>query len=218
MQHFSVIHDGSDQGWQAAYLAFHMAARLGAPLRALLTESPAEKKAHAQRATQIEVGGRAAGVAVESRLITDFSVANIVENCKGTNGLFVPRRLIPDEKTAHRFLRALSCPLWLVSMESAMDGMVMLIGDYASDEALIHYAMTLSGRIQLPLTGLVQQNEFPSISKSNPDIIWQPIPDLTPLAIATALKQVNASLLFLSIAYFSLADELPINCVIYPAS
>jgi hypothetical protein len=218
MQHFTVIHDGSDQGWQAAYLAFHIATLLGAPLRALLTESPTDKKAHAQRAAQIEVGGRAAGVAVESRLISDFSVANIVENCEGTNGLFIPRRLVPNEKTAHRFLEALSCPLWLVSMESAMDGMVMLISDSASDEALIHYAMTLSGRIQLPLTGFVHQNKFPSISKSEPDIAWQPIADFTPLAIATALKQVNASLLFLSIVYFSLVDELPGNCVIYPAS
>lgn len=218
MQHFTVIHDDSDLGWQAAYLAFHIAARLGAPLRALLIESPTDKKARAQRASQIEVGGRAAGVAVESRSIRNFSVANIVENCKGTNGLFIPRRLIPDEDTARRFLEALSCPLWLVSMKSAMDGMVVLIGDSASDEALIRYALTLSVRIQLPLTGFVHQNEFPTISKSNPDIPWQALPDLTSLELTAALEQVKASLLFLSISHFSLTEESPVNCIVFPGA
>ena len=103
-------------------------------------------------------------------------------------------------------------------METAMDGMAVLIGDPTSEEALIHYATTLSGRIQLPLTGFVHQNEFPSISKSDPDIAWQPLPDLTPIEVTTALKQVDVSLLFLSISYFFLTDDLPINCVIYPAS
>jgi len=141
-----------------------------------------------------------------------------VENCKGTNGLFIPRRLIPGEDTARRFLEALSCPLWLVSMESAMDGMVVLIGDSASDEALTRYALTLSVRIQLPLTGFVHQNEFPTISKSNPDIPWQALPDLTSVELTAALEQVKASLLFLSISHFSLTEESPINCIVFPGA
>lgn len=218
MQHFTVLQDDSQQGWQATYLAFHIASRLGAPLRALLTESSSDEKVRVQRAAQVEVGGRAAGVTVETRLITDFSVATVAENCSNTNGLFISHRLISDEKTAHRFLKVLSCPLWLVSMESAMDGMAVLIGDPTSDEALTHYAMTLSGRIQLPLTGLVYKNKISLISESNPAINWQALTELTSIEVTTTLKQVNASLLFLSIAHFSLTDELPINCVIYPES
>lgn len=218
MQHFTVIHDGSDQGWQAAYLAFYISALLGAPLRALLTESSTDKKAHVQRATQVEVGARAAGVAVESRLITKFSVTDVVENSNNSDGLFVPRHLILDEETARRFLEALSCPLWLVSIESEMSGVAVLIGDPASDETLFRYATTLSNRIQLPLTGFVHNNEHPLISKSNPDIPWQVLSDWTPAEIAVALKQVKASLLFLSVSHFSLTDKLPINCVVYPVA
>jgi len=218
MQHFTVLQDDSQQGWQAAYLAFHIASRLGAPLRALLTESSSDENAHAQRAAQVKVGGRAAGVTVETRLITDFSVTTVAENCSNTNGLFVPRRLIPDEKAARRFLKALSCPLWLVSMESAMGGMAVLIGDSVLDEALTQYAMTLSGRIQLPLTGFVHKDKLSLISKSTPGISWQSLTDLTSIEIATALKRIKASLLFLSISRFSLTVEAPVNCVIFPVA
>jgi len=220
MQHFTVIHDGNDQGWQAAYLAFHIAARLGAPLRALIIESH-DKKADAQRAAQVEVGGRAAGVSVESRLITDFSLSRVTEHFTISNGLFIPRRLIPDEKTARRFMGALSCPLWLVSTESAesaMDGMALLIGDSASDNALSDYATILAHRIQLPITGFVHKNNLSRVTKSNPDISWHPLQSLTSGEISKALKQVDASLLFLPIFHFSLIDKLRINCVVYPAS
>lgn len=216
MQHFTVLQDDSQQGWHAAYLAFHIASRLGAPLRVLLTESFPDDNAHLQRAAQVKVGGRAAGVSVETRLIKDFSVTTVMENCSNTNGLFIPRRLIPDEKAARRFLKALSCPLWLVSMKSAMEGMAVLIGDSSMDKALTHYAMTLAVRIQLPLTGFVHKDEYPLISKSNPNIIWQSLTGLTSLEIATALKQVKASLLFLSISHFSLTVDMPVNTIIFP--
>ena len=99
-----------------------------------------------------------------------------------------------------------------------MDGMAVLIGDPALDEALTRYAMTLSGRIKLPLAGFVHKDEYSLISKSNPDIIWQALTELSSIEITTALSQVNASLLFLSIAHFSLTDKLPINFVIYTES
>jgi hypothetical protein len=217
MQHFTVLHDGSGQGWQAAYLAFHIASRLGAPLRALLFESSPDKKALMQKAAQVEVGARAADVAVETRLIPHFSVADVAENSKDSNGLFIPRHLVSDENAARQFLEALSYPIWLVSMESTMNGMAMLIGDPDADEAMTHYATVLSKRIQLSLTGFAHKNEIPLISKPDEDIAWQPLIELTPVEITAALKRVDASLLFLSISQFSLTDELPVNCVIYPA-
>lgn len=216
MQHFTVLQDDSQQGWQAAYLAFHIASRLGAPLRVLLTESSSDENDHAQRAAQVKVGGRAAGVSVETRLLTDFSVNTVAENCSNTNGLFIPRRLIPDEKAARRFLQAISCPLWIVSMESAMEGMAVLRGESSLEQSLTDYALALSGRIQLPLTGLVHRDQHSLISKSYPDIPWQSLPDLTSIEITTVLKRVKASLLFLSISLFSLTVETPVNCVIFP--
>lgn len=212
MQHFTVIHDGSDQGWQAAYLAFHISALLGAPLRALLTDSSIDKK------VQVEVGGRAAGVVMESRLIKEFSVTAVVENSNHSDGLFVPRHLIPDENTARRFLEALSRPLWLVSIESEMNGMAVLIGNPASDGTMIRYASILSHRIQQPLNGFVHKNEYPLVSKSNPDIPWQELPELTLVGVTAALKRVKASLLLLSLSHFSLVDASLVNCVIFPTA
>jgi hypothetical protein len=69
----------------------------------------------------------------------------------------------------------------------------------------------------LSLTGFAHKNEIPLISKPDKDIAWQPLIELTPVEITAALKRVDASLLFLSISQFSLTDELPVNCVIYPA-
>jgi len=66
MQRFTLLHDGSPQAWQAAYLAFHIAAQLGAPLRVLLFDADDDQDMLAKNASQIEVGGHAAGVNVRT--------------------------------------------------------------------------------------------------------------------------------------------------------
>jgi hypothetical protein len=117
MQRFTLLHDGSDQGWQAAYLAFHIAAQLGAPLFALLVGSASDEKILARNASQVEVGGRAAGLVIKTRLVTEFSVDIVEENVADSDGLFVPRRLIPDEERLHparsgSFRKRRKCTRW----------------------------------------------------------------------------------------------------------
>jgi len=106
MQRFTLIHNGSQQGWQAAYLAFHIAAQLGAPLLVWLVDSATDKKVLAQRATQVEVGGRAAGVAIETRLVMEFPIRTLVENKSTVDGIFLPHQLIPNGETAARLLES----------------------------------------------------------------------------------------------------------------
>ena len=130
MQRFTLIHDGSRHGWQAAYLAFYVAAQLGAPLQVLLVASDNDKNTLAKQAAQVEVGGHAAGVAIGTQLISEFSIGTVIEASGNINGLFVPHHLIPDEKTARHFLKALDCPLWLVSEESETNGTAVLVGDF----------------------------------------------------------------------------------------
>ena len=68
MQRFSLIHDGSEQGWQAAYLAFNISARFGAPLLALLVKSDLPTSLLQKRAAQVRVGGNAAKLVIETKL------------------------------------------------------------------------------------------------------------------------------------------------------
>jgi hypothetical protein len=216
MQRFTLIHDGSKQGWQAAYLAFYVAAQLGAPLQVLMVISNGDTNTLAKRAAQVEVGGHAAGVAIGTQLIADFSIDSVVEASGRGNGLFVPSRLIPDEKTARGFLEALSCPLWLVSKEAETNGMAMLVGDPVAEETMINYAIALSNRTQQSLNGFILEDEFAHVKKANSDLAWQRLPNFSPPTVSTVLKQVDVSLLILPLIRFSLSDELSFNCVIYP--
>ncbi|MGD8404875.1 MAG: hypothetical protein PVJ21_14540 [Anaerolineales bacterium] len=216
MQRFTLIHDGSKQGWQAAYLAFYVAAQLGAPLQVLMVISNSDTNTLAKRAAQVEVGGHAAGVAITTQTIAEFSINAVAEASSKSNGLFVPSRLISDKKTARDFLEVLSCPLWLVSKESETNGIAMLAGNPIVEETMINYAIALSHRIQQPLNGFVLESEFAHFKKTNSEVAWHQLPDFSPPTVSTVLKQVNVSLLILPLARFSISDELSFNCVIYP--
>lgn len=216
MQRFTLIHDGSNQGWQAAYLAFHVASRLGAPLQALLVDSVTEKQTLAQRATQIEVGGRAAGVVIETRLVGDFSLEVVSENAAGTDGLFIPARFIPDEKTVSQCLEALSCPLWIVSRTGEVRDIALLVNDLVADEGVIHYSNTLSYRLQEALTVIVGAGEqIPS--KHDSDLNWESIPSFSLPEIRTTLNHLKTKLLFLPASNAWVVNKLDCNCVVCPA-
>ena len=216
MQRFTLIHDGSDQGWQAAYLAFHIAARLGSPLLVLLVNSAADKETLIQRSAQVKVGGRAAGLAIETRLVMEFSIDMVLANVSSIDGLFVPQRLIPNEETAERLLEALPCPMWVVAKDSETYEMAVLVDDFAADEKAISYATNLSHRIQQPLTGLIRESEFELTSDVDASITWIPLPNFSSVEVSTAMNQLGAGLLFLPVSRFSLVKELPFTCVICP--
>ena len=216
MQRFSLIHDGSEQGWQAAYLAFNISARFGAPLLALLVGSDLPHGLLAKRAAQVKVGGNAAKVAIETKLIPEISVNAVAKESKNINGLFVPRHLIPNEQFAHNLLRDLSCPLWVVSKEADLHGIGMLVENPTVQKALINFAINLSHRIQQPLIKLVTNNNYSSIPKSDTTGRWIPVQEFTQEGIMASLSQVETNLLIFSSTNFSLVNEIPINCIIFP--
>jgi len=216
MQRFTLLHDGSEQGWQSAYQAFHIATQLGAPLSVLLVDGTDDKDALVKRATQIEIGGRAAGIAIETKIITEISVEAVVANNTKSDGLFIPRSLISDRLAVRKLLQVSSCPLWIVSKESEMHGMAVLVDNSVVDEALVHYAAILSHRIQQPLTGLIREGELEKLKKSDASIHWSPLPDFSPAGIATALNRLDIDLCFFPSSKLSQIDELGINCVVVP--
>jgi hypothetical protein len=217
MQRFTLLHDGSNHGWQAVYLAFHLSARLGAPLLVLLVDSAIDREMIVQRTNQVEVGGRAAGVVIGTRLVTDFSVKVVAENAAGSDGLFAPRQLIQDGKHAARFLEALSCPLWIVSKESEMRNMAVMVNKAAADKGLIDYTATLSHRLQESLIGLARENAVATMRDLYAHLSWHPLHDFSPAKIAATLDELDNDILFLPVSVISLVNELPVNCVVYPA-
>ncbi|MFZ0548366.1 MAG: hypothetical protein WAM60_23160 [Candidatus Promineifilaceae bacterium] len=217
MQRFTLFHDGSNQGWQVVYLAYHVAARLGASLLVLLVDPTIDNEMIAQRAAQVEVGGRAAGLAIRSRLITDFTVEMVAKHASGSAGLFVPGRLIQVEKSADQLLEALSCPLWIVSEDSEIHKMALLVNDVVAEKGLIDYTTSLSNRLQEPLIGLVQEDKLATARAYDVTLPWWPLPDFSSDQIDALLNQLGYNILFLPISEINLVFDLSINCVVYPA-
>lgn len=220
MQRYTLIHDGSDQSWQATYLAFHIAARLGAPLQAFFIDSGSDKATLSQRAAQVEISGRAAGVTTTSHLLPDFSVDTLREYLPATDGLFLPAHLTPVREVVARFLEAVSCPLWIVSKVSEIpeiNEMAVWVNDPVRDLPLINYSKAVSHRLQQSLTGLIEESKLSLIPDSEtPTFKWRTLPSLRLAEILPMLKKLNTDLLFISAANLLVPDKLPCNLVIYP--
>ncbi|MBE0672741.1 MAG: hypothetical protein IH588_19360 [Anaerolineales bacterium] len=218
MQQFSLLHNGSAQSWQAAYLAFHIAARLGAPLHVLLIGSTKKDKVSlAQWAAQLETGGRAAGVTIETSLLMDFSMDILKDTITSIDGLFAPHHFVPDGKTVELFLDAFSCPLWIVSQESNFREMAILVDNLIKDSHMIADVKTLSHRLQQSLSGLIAEKNLASTPKNDsPTFTWLPLSSLSRANIISSLKKHNIDLLFISAANAYVVNKLPCNCVIFP--
>lgn len=219
MQRFTLLHDGSVQGWQATYLAFHVAARLGAPLQVLHTDPSNDGAALDQRAIQVETGGRAAGVAIETHLLSDYSMDTLKQHVTAIDGFFLPHRLLADGEAVSRFLTAFSCPLWTVSVESNLEEMAVLVNDPSQDAQLIAYSKMLAHRLQQSAMGFIVDDKLESILKPElSDIRWILLPTFSQADIALALDQFQVDLLFISEAYALLVKNLHVNRVIYPGT
>ena len=217
MQKFALLHNGTTQGWQATYLAFHIANRLGAPLLVLI-DAHSDKGALTERATHVEIGGRAARVATETRIIKDFSADTLKENITAVDGLFLPQRLITDKDTASLFLEAFSCPLWVVLRDDDKpNSMAVLVQDPLQDIQLITYAHTLSQRLQRSLTALIADDRFESILKLElTKLKWTSLKTVSASQVNQTLEKLKADLLLLSGRSISIVKELTVNYVICP--
>jgi hypothetical protein len=215
MQRFTLLHDGSDQAWRTVYLAFQVAAPLGAPLQVLLVE-PVDKEISIRNAAQVEIGGRAAGVAVETVIAIDLSLDAMMVHVKEIDGLFLPRHLASDEKIVSRFLEAFSCPLWAISNDSRIRNPAVLVNDMKADAGLVQYATRLSMRLNLPLTGLARALT-PGLHVSGDSApLWKQVQQFTPGGIASTLDQLDVGLCFVPASAAWLVEEVLVNCVVFP--
>ncbi len=215
MQQFTVIHDGSTRGWRAAYLAFHVAARLGAPLQVLIVDREDNQDSSTQKAAQIEIGGRAAGLAIETRIVTVSALDTALSHTPVVNGLFIPRHLVAGDSSIAHLLAVMSCPLWIVSEETEVRRMAVLINDLAEDEDLVAYAVSLSQRMGETLTCLVIGDSPPPTTRSTPNLSWISLPQFSAPVIISAVESHNIDLLILRPPNYSLVEEISCSCVVY---
>lgn len=198
-------------------MAFHVTAQLGAPLQVLHINPNNDREALALRAAHVETGGHAAGVAIESHQLLDYSLDTLKKSITAIDGFFIPQRLISDGETVSLFLNAFSCPLWIVSEETKLDNAAVLINDPLHDTQLISYVQKLSLRLQQSLTALVLDEKFDATLKLEPsDLKWMSLPTFSRDAITHALERLQVSLLFISSLNISMIGDLSGNHVICP--
>ena len=198
-------------------MAFHVTTILGAPLQVFHIDSNNDREALALRAAHVETGGHAAGVAIETHLLSDYSLDTLKENITAIDGFFIPQRLITDGETVALYLDAFSCPLWIVSKETKLEDAVVLVNDPTRDTQLISYVKTLSSRLQQSLTALVLDEKFEATLKlKSSGLKWMALPTFSKDAITHALERLQARLLFISSLNISMIGDLPGNHVICP--
>jgi len=216
MQDFALLHDGSKSGWQATFLAFHVAARLGAPLQIYLKLAK-RKEVLKERITQVEAGARAADVSIELLVVNDFSLTSIGRLLKAPDGLFLPQRFVPDGRAALQVIKNLSTPLWIVSRKLEILHMAALVNDSAKDVAMMAYSRAFARRLQEQLTVIIKENSRNlARQQKTPFLHLMHLPSLTKLNIIHALRNLNSDLLFIPASKAGLIHALPCNCVLYP--
>jgi len=217
MHRFTLLHDGSDQGWQATYLALHVATQLGAPLHVLHIDPLNQQSALAQRAAQVETGGHAAGVSIATDFLADYSKETLARYPTKMDGCFLPRALVPDPESASLFLEAFHCPLWIVSVAAKNDAMTVLVDDPVADAHLISESKTFANRLHQTLTGFILDAKVESmVASESSNLKWMSFPEFSAEGITAALNQLQADLLFTSITNLTLTAGLPVNCVFVP--
>jgi hypothetical protein len=216
MHQFTVIHDGSTPGWRAAYLAFHVAVQFGAPLQVLIIEDEDGQNRPAEKAAQTEIGGRAAGLAIETHIVKISALDTILNQAPVINGLFVPRHLVTGEARIEQILETSSCPLWVVAEETEPRKMAVLISDLAEDEDLLAYALSLSQRMAETLSCLVIDDSPPPTTRSSPNLSWISLHEFTAPAIRSAVDTHSIDLLVIGSTDFPLVEEINCSCVVFP--
>jgi hypothetical protein len=218
MQKFLLIHNGSNQAWQTAYLAFHVSGSLGAPLMVVISGLSEDKDHQNFNAKQVEIAGRAAGVAIQTIESKKPIINFLADNTEKIDGLFLPRKLIPDMEVLSQYLKLVACPIWVVNQDAEHDEMAIIINKTFIMKSFVDYAVKLASRLQHNLTGLIQNSESGFSRLSDYDINWYAMTDFSFEEIAIALNRLGANLLFIDGKNASFLDDFQINFVVFPTS
>lgn len=117
MQQLMVVIDANPASWQAAYMAFHLAARWKVHLTGAVVIDPLRpEQTHATR-SEFETGARAAQIEYDSFLLDGMvSLADAIS--ANLNGLFLgrpsPHGWLHEDVLLRQILSSAPCPTWVV--------------------------------------------------------------------------------------------------------
>ncbi len=219
-----MIHDGSAQGWQTAYMAFHVAARLHASLLAISLAKSNNRESSAERILKMGVGARAAGLMLRTGTIHELTAEAVAAQAGGSGALLLPKDLFQDMALAPAQVEALACPVWLISHEHEIRRLGVVVNDAVSVKGALHYASTLALRLNQPLiclTNAAGPAKLPRTLK-NVDLKWDVLNDLSVQAIHQQVSAKDIDLVLFNTTQtplsYDFARRTPVNLVLCPGS
>jgi len=221
-QRLTVIHDGSAQGWQTVYVAFHVAARLQGSLLAISLANSNNRESSAERILKMGVGARAAGLMLRTRTIHELTAKAVAAQAGGSEALLLPKDLFRDLALAPAQVEALACPVWLISHEHEIRRLGVVLNDPVIVKGALHYASTLAFRLNQPLICLTtapSPAKYPRTLK-NVDFKWNVLNDLSVRAIHQQVSEKDIDLVLFNTTQtplsYDFARKTTVNLVLCP--
>jgi hypothetical protein len=182
MQKIAAIHDGSPQGWETIYLAFHVAVRLGMPLLVLTLPGDEKQQSPAEQIEKIHTGGRAAGLSVETFAIERVTAEAVLEHGRDLYTLLAPKDLAMPQVQA--LAGALACPIWVVTGKYEIRRLG-LCHPVPSEDFAARYARALAQRLDQPLVFLTSGAGEAALEEAqiHAGITWEHLPEISVRAI-----------------------------------
>jgi nucleotide-binding universal stress UspA family protein len=180
MKAYLVVLDGTPISWEAAYSAFHLAARLGSRLIGLAAQTPDGEPAANQWLAEFETGARVAGIAVESRLVVGLDAETLAAQAAAVDGVFCGHPSAASQVLLGDALDSMKCSLWLVPSQTSVRRIVHLSGEAASGNPVAHFAGLLSRRLGAELTVLPLSEIEPAEGRPLTERILTSLSDINP--------------------------------------
>jgi len=192
MQTVVAIHDGTSQGWETAYLAFHVAARLVTSLLILSLPVDQEGYSLSEQSEKILTGGRAAGLTVETRGIEGMTAEHISRQAPDIYALLVPKNLPTDENLLIDLTRKLSCPIWLVGRKYEIRQLGVWL-QAATQTLASRHTTAMARRLGQRVVYFTAHSQAPD--SLDPEVIWKPVEDASPQALAKQVEIMHVDML-----------------------
>ncbi|MEJ2710268.1 MAG: universal stress protein [Anaerolineales bacterium] len=202
MKNILVILDDSPGSRKAAYMAYEVAARLGARLvGAALFASQSQHKAE-QNLRDFEVGARAATVNVSGDYFPSLADALLAFNNLPIDAVFSGRDSLADDDLLSDWWTQASCPLWIIPSQRQISRSLVIYDGSPGAAAALALALNLSSRWKVNLKllvttqGVLLDELLPEQGRQSAQIMLELSPGMDLGDIFHQVEDENVDLLF----------------------
>lgn len=203
MKNILVILDDSPGSRKAAYMAYEVAARLGARLvGASLFASQSQQKAE-QNLRDFKIGARAATVNVSGDYFPSLADALLAFNNLPIDAVFSSRDSLADDDLLSDWWTQASCPLWIVPSQREISRLLVVYDGSAGAAAALALALNLSSRWKVNLKllvttqGVLLDELLPEQGRQSAQIMLELAPGSDVEAIMQRVAANNVDLVFM---------------------